>query len=114
MAPGTMTSPETASPSRRLLIPVIILVAILLIIIALGVGYFFSANVARPAQPTNVASAHRGDLKAAINASGKIRPKRTARLSLPLSGIISSINKMEGDEVQADRKSTRLNSSHRL
>jgi HlyD family secretion protein len=99
MAQATVTNPETMeATSRRLLIPVIILVAALLIITAIGAGYFFSSNINRSV-PSNVAIVHRGDLKAAINASGKIRPKRSARLALPTSGIVDSVNKMEGDEV---------------
>jgi HlyD family secretion protein len=94
------TVPESlAAPSRRLLIPALVLVALLLIVAAIGFGYFFSSNLVRATTPTNVATVHRGDLKASISASGKIRPKRSARLALPLSGIVSSVNKMEGDDV---------------
>lgn len=99
MAEAMVTNPESVqASSRRLLIPILIIGAALLIIAALAAGYFLSSNVTR-ALPTNVAVVHRGDLKAAINASGKIRPKRSARLALPASGIVESVNKMEGDEV---------------
>ncbi len=99
MAQAAVTNPESMqTTSRRLLIPIIIIVAVLFVFAALGVGYLFSSNVSRSVA-SNVAIVHRGDLKAAINASGKIRPKRSARLALPSSGIVDSVNKMEGDEV---------------
>jgi|GEM_PF-722435 len=95
-----VTVPESlASPSRRLLVPAIVLVALLLILAAVGIGYFYSSNLVRSTPPSNVATVRRGDLKASISASGKIRPKRSARLALPLSGIVSSVNKREGDDV---------------
>lgn len=98
MAERTVPESMTA-PSRRFLIPALVLVALLVIIAVVAVGYFFSPNPARSATPSNVAIVRRGDLKASISASGKIRPKRSARLALPLSGIVSGVNKMEGDEV---------------
>ncbi len=98
MAEGTVPPESMATSSRRLLIPAIVIVALLLIVLSIAVGYFVSTNVVR-ATPANVAVVHRGDLKATINSSGKIRPKRSARLSLPLSGIVSSVDKLEGDDV---------------
>lgn len=49
--------------------------------------------------PSNVAVAHRGDLHASVNAAGKVRSKRSARLALPLSGVVAAIDKVEGDNV---------------
>lgn len=98
MAEATVTNRGSMqATSRHLLIPIIIIAAAFLIVAAVGAGYLLSSNITR-ALPTNVAIVHRGDLKAAINASGKIRPKRSARLALPTSGIVDSVNKMEGDE----------------
>lgn len=100
MAQVILTNPESISTSsRRLLLPVIIILALLLIAASVAVGYFFSSNIVRSTAPANFAVVRRGDLKASISASGKIRPKRSARLASPLSGIISSVDKMEGDDV---------------
>lgn len=49
----------------------------------------------------NAATVRRGDLNASITATGKVRAKRSAKLSLPQSGIVASIGKMEGDTVNA-------------
>ncbi|HEX9077550.1 MAG TPA: biotin/lipoyl-binding protein, partial [Anaerolineae bacterium] len=49
----------------------------------------------------NAATVRRGDLNASITATGKVRAKRSAKLSLPQSGIVASISKMEGDPVNA-------------
>ncbi len=49
--------------------------------------------------PPNVAIVRHGDLHASVNATGKVRSKRSARLALPLSGVVATINKVEGDDV---------------
>jgi RND family efflux transporter MFP subunit len=49
--------------------------------------------------PLSIAIVRRGDISAAVNATGKVRAKKVARLSLPMSGIVQSIVKMEGDAV---------------
>lgn len=49
--------------------------------------------------PRAVAVVRRGDISAAVNATGKVRAQKAARLSLPMSGIVQSIVKMEGDTV---------------
>ena len=41
----------------------------------------------------NAATVRRGDLNASITATGKVRAKRSAKLSLPQSGIVASISK---------------------
>ncbi len=97
MAEATITNPESIhASSHRLLISVILLAAVL-VIAAVAVGFFVASNIART-PPSNVAVVRRGDLKAAVNSSGKVRPKRSARLALPTSGIVDSVEKMEGDE----------------
>jgi RND family efflux transporter MFP subunit len=49
--------------------------------------------------PENTVGVRRGDISASVNATGKARAKQSARLSLPMSGIVQSIVKREGDEV---------------
>ncbi|MCX7839563.1 MAG: efflux RND transporter periplasmic adaptor subunit, partial [Anaerolineae bacterium] len=58
-----------------------------------GVGSWYT-----PA-PRSIAVVRRGDISAAVNATGKVRAKKVARLSLPMSGIVQSIVKVEGDAV---------------
>lgn len=54
-----------------------------------------------PRTPANAVKVARGDISASVNATGKVRSKKTARLSLPQSGIVASIAKVEGDDVNA-------------
>ncbi len=49
--------------------------------------------------PPNSAAVRRGDLSASVNATGTVTPKKSARLALPLTGIIANIAKHEGDAV---------------
>ncbi len=70
------------------------IIIVLAVIAALVLAY------AQPkAPPSNIATVRRGDLSASVNATGKVRPKKSARLSLPLSGIVAKIDKLEGDNV---------------
>ena len=71
--------------------------AIAIVLIAIAAAAFFFVQPKPP--PANIATVRRGDLSASVNATGKVRSKRTARLSLPLSGIVASIAKHEGDDV---------------
>jgi HlyD family secretion protein len=43
----------------------------------------------------------KGEIRATVNAIGKVRAKKSARLSLPLSGYVATIEKMEGESVNA-------------
>ncbi len=52
------------------------------------------------APPPNVAVVRRGDIRASVNAIGKVRAKRSARLALPLSGVVANVSRVEGDEVK--------------
>lgn len=75
--------------------------------IALGVIAVLAALVvvltalSTPRTIPNAATVRRGDLNATITATGKVRAKKSAKLSLPQSGIVASISKMEGDTVNA-------------
>ncbi len=78
----------------RLVAGVIVGVAL---VIAIGVGVFLLLQP-KPV-PANSVAVRRGDLSAAVNATGKVRAKKSARLALPMSGMIQSILKLEGDAV---------------
>lgn len=69
---------------------------IVIVILALGLWALWTWQT--PA-PRAIAVVRRGDISAAVNATGKVRAKKVARLSLPMSGIVQSIVKMEGDVV---------------
>lgn len=75
--------------------------------IALGIVAVLAALVvvltalSTPRTIPNAATVRRGDLSASITATGKVRAKRSAKLSLPQSGIVASVSKMEGDTVNA-------------
>lgn len=79
--------------NRRVLIGLGI-VAVLIVLAAL---VFVFAQPRTP--PANIAVVRRGDLSASVNATGKVQPKKSARLSLPLSGMVANIAKREGDNV---------------
>lgn len=68
------------------------------IVIVLVIGALLL--VSPPLQtPSNTVAVRRGDISASVNATGKVRAKKAARLSLPLSGIVQSIVKLEGETV---------------
>jgi RND family efflux transporter MFP subunit len=70
----------------------IVTVAIVLAILATTV-------LPRTTSASNAVAVRRGDLGATVNATGKVRAKRSARLALPLSGVVANIDKREGDDV---------------
>jgi HlyD family secretion protein len=74
-----------------------VLIAIFFIAVLTG-GLWLVWSMQTPA-PRSVAVVRRGDISAAVNATGKVRAPKSARLSLPMSGIVQSIVKMEGDTV---------------
>ena len=49
--------------------------------------------------PTASVAVRRGDISASVNSTGKARAKKTARLSLPVSGSVQNISRVEGDDV---------------
>lgn len=71
---------------------------VLLIVVAIAIVIYQNMFAPR-AVPQNVAVVRRGDLSASVNATGKVRSKKSVRLTLPVSGIVQSINKYEGDSV---------------
>lgn len=105
-----MNQPATGTinpikPGRRLWMLAIAVVAAVVTFIA-GAAFLFAfglpSSVPLPLNlPPNVAAVRRGDLHASVNAVGKVRSKRSARLALPLSGVVATIDKVEGDNVDA-------------
>ncbi len=74
--------------------------AILLVLIPVGLFTTSQTNRAATSGAGGATVAvRRGDLRATVNAQGKVRAKKAARLSLPLSGYIATIDKYEGDDV---------------
>jgi len=78
---------------RVLVIGAGIVVIVVLIAIVLAIALLPKAP------PPNATVVRRGDVSASVNATGKVSAKKSARLSLPLSGVVQSIGKMEGDDV---------------
>lgn len=68
----------------------------LLIITAAGV-----VALSTPRLPANAVAVRRGDISAAVSASGKVRAARSARLSVTNGGFVMSVTKREGDKVNA-------------
>ena len=79
--------------SRRLYTGLGIVVIVLVALVA----YFAFA----PKTAANSVTVHRGDIAASVTATGKVRSKRAAKLSLPQAGTVTTISKVEGDDVKA-------------
>ncbi|MBI5031526.1 MAG: efflux RND transporter periplasmic adaptor subunit [Chloroflexi bacterium] len=80
--------------TRRL---IFILVVIITAIVAVGI--YASGILSPKSTATQVVTVQRGDISASINATGKVQAKKSARLSLPVSGMVQSVNKIPGDPV---------------
>ncbi len=76
---------------------VIIALGILVLLVVSAAGVALSA----PRLPANAVAVRRGDISASVSASGKIRAKKSAKLSLQQGGYVTSISKTEGDTVKA-------------
>ena len=87
-------NPLTKLTSRRLAFGIAV-IAVLAALAALSLAATSSPTAA------NAVTAHRGDIYATVTATGKVQSKKLAKLSLPQSGIVASISKMEGDNVNA-------------
>lgn len=72
----------------------------LVIIGALSAGgaYFYFNQQQTRAQTT--ASVTRGDLKATVNANGRVRAEKSLRLAFPAAGLITQVNVQEGAAVK--------------
>lgn len=71
------------------------------VILVVGIAIILGMNMlpSKSAAP-NIVTVRRGDLSASVNATGKVRAKKSARLALPLGGVVQSIEKREGDAVK--------------
>ena len=80
--------------TRRL---VFVLAVIVVIIVAVGI---YASGIASPRSTSaQIVTVQRGDISASVNATGKVQSKHSARLSLPMSGMVQSVNKVPGDTV---------------
>ncbi len=70
----------------------------LVVVSLLAIGALTLAALSPRSNP-NAVPVRRGDISASISATGKVSPKKTAKLSLPQSGIVATISKTEGDDV---------------
>jgi RND family efflux transporter MFP subunit len=71
------------------------------IIIFLAVLAAVLVVVVTPRAAANAVAVRRGDISASVTATGKVQSKKLARLSLPQGGIVASVSKMEGDDVNS-------------
>lgn len=76
---------------------IVLLVVILIAVVAIGI--LVSGVATPPAAPTNIVTVRRGDISASVSSTGKVQSKKSARLALAVSGMVQSINQMEGDVV---------------
>ncbi|MCI0476845.1 MAG: efflux RND transporter periplasmic adaptor subunit [Anaerolineales bacterium] len=74
-------------------------VIVAILVIAILAAIIFAVVSSQTQAPSNTATVRRGDISATVNATGKVRAKRSARLAVPMSGVVQSIVKMEGDAV---------------
>lgn len=81
-------------PNRRRWFYVLLVAAVLIA----GAVLIYSTGQSSAPGP-NLATVRRGDLSASANATGKVNATKTARLSLPAGGMVASIAKHEGDNV---------------
>lgn len=77
----------------------LIILLVLALVIAGGVWAY--PQLVPPSRGPALATVQRGDLSAVVNANGRVRSKQSARLSLPVAGIIARVNVVEGSTVQA-------------
>lgn len=72
----------------------------LVVVSLLAIGALTLAALSPRGNP-NAVSVRRGDISATVSATGKVRPKKTAKLSLPQSGTVATIGKVEGDDLSS-------------
>jgi HlyD family secretion protein len=74
------------------------LALLLLVTLAAGGAYVFFNSLNSRAQTTVTVT--RGDIKATVNANGRVQPTKSVRLAFPLSGLVTQVNVQEGDAVK--------------
>lgn len=80
--------------------PLFWIIFIVLVALAAGSAYFYFNPQNTRAQTTVLVS--RGDLKATVNANGRVRAQKSVRLAFPLSGLLTKLNVQEGSAVKKD------------
>ena len=78
---------------------ILVIGAGMFVVIVVLIAIVLAIALLPKAPPPNATVVRRGDISASVNATGKVSAKKSARLSLPLSGVVQSIGKMEGDDV---------------
>src|SRR5437764_13732958 len=79
--------------------PLFWIALVVLIALSAGGAYFYFNQPSARAQTTFRVT--RGDLKATVNANGRVQPHTSAKLAFTLSGLVKKVNVQEGDTVQA-------------
>ena len=86
------------------------------IVILLTVGLIAAKQAGLIGKPkttdVDFAAVQKTDIIERVSASGRVQPEIEVKISPDVSGEIIGLYVKEGDPVTADRKSTRLNSSH--
>jgi RND family efflux transporter MFP subunit len=75
-------------------------VALLLVVALIAGGAYFYFNQPSGRAQTTV-PVTRGDLKATVNANGRVRAETSARLAFAFSGLVKAVKVQEGDAVKA-------------
>jgi RND family efflux transporter MFP subunit len=75
------------------------LLILALVAVLIGAG-IFAYQYFTAARQLTTATVRRGDIRASVEASGKVRARDTARLSLPIGGVIARVVAHVGDEVK--------------
>lgn len=78
--------------------PLVWIALLAILAIVAGGAYFYFNPPQTRAQTTVTVS--RGDLKATVNANGRVRAEKSVRLAFPASGLITQVNVQEGDAVK--------------
>lgn len=76
---------------------VLLAIGIVVVLVVIAAIAFMSTQP--KVAPPNTAAVRRGDLSASATATGKVQAKKSARLALPVTGVVANIAKHEGDDV---------------
>lgn len=75
-------------------------VILIIVLVLLGVGAYLYLNQT-PSRSISTATVTRGDLKATVNANGRVQAVNSVQLAFPASGRVTRVNVQEGDAVKA-------------
>jgi len=105
-------------PRRRRRGGLITLIVVLLVVFIAGGLIFYMRRVNQPTVQFTQAAVTTGNITVKVSATGPITPNAEYNLDFPTTGQVKAIDVQVGQQVKKgqvlDRKSTRLNSSHRL